>query len=350
MSRCRGEGRSASIIGFGRRSSRWLGPLALGCLALLQGCARVDADQPRNIVLAHAMHVTHPVAVAMAFMAERVEELSAGQIRVTIYPGSQLGGERELLELVQMGAVGLTKVSGAALENIVPPIRVFSLPYLFRDDEHMRSVTDGPLGEELLASGEPYLLKGLAYYDAGWRSFYTVARPILHPQDLAGLKIRVQPSVMAMTLVRHLGGSPTPLAYGELYTAFQGGLVDGAENNPPSFFTSRHYEVTRYYVLNEHTAVPDFLIIGTPLWNQLSEQERSWLREAVQESVVHQRELWRESEEESLREVEAAGVQVIHPDKEPFRQQVQTIYEQIRRTDPALYRWVERIRQAEEAD
>jgi tripartite ATP-independent transporter DctP family solute receptor len=182
------------------------------------------------------MHVTHPVAVGMAFMGERLHELSNGQMQVRIYPGSQLGGERELLELVQMGTVGLTKVSGAALENIVPPIRVFSLPYLLRDDAHMRAVMDGPVGAELLATGEPYQLKGLAYYDAGWRSFYTVRRPILTPPDLAGLKIRVQPSMMAMTLIRHLGGSPTPLSYGELYTALQGGVVDGAENNPPSFY------------------------------------------------------------------------------------------------------------------
>jgi tripartite ATP-independent transporter DctP family solute receptor len=325
----------------------------IALLVLLAGCGAEDRraeTQSRTIVLAHAMHVTHPVAVGMAFMAERLEELSDGRIQVRIYPGSQLGGERELLELVQMGAVGMTKVSGAALENIVPPIQVFSLPYLFRDDEHMRRVIDGPLGEELLAAGEPYQLKGLAYYDAGWRSFYTINRPILTPQDLAGLKIRVQPSIMAITLVRHLGGSPTPLPYGELYTALQGGVVDGAENNPPSFFTSRHYEVSRYYVLNEHTAVPDFLIIGTPLWNALSEQERAWMRQAVDESVVHQRELWRESEEESLRRVREAGVQVIEPDKEPFRQQVQSIYERIRRTDPALYAWVERVRGLEEYD
>lgn len=292
------------------------------------------------------MHVTHPVAIAMESMAERVEELSGGQLIVQTYPGGQLGGERELLELVQIGTIELAKVSGAALENIVPDIRVFSLPYLFRDNDHLRTVLDGSIGQELLDSGGPYQLQGLAYYDAGWRSFYTIGRPIMTPADLAGLKIRVQPSIMAMALIRRFGGSPTPLAYGELYTAFQGGIVDGAENNPPSFYTSRHYEVTDYYVLNEHTAVPDFLVIGTDVWNGLSDLERGWLRQAVDESVEYQRELWRESVEESLRVVREAGVEIIRPDKEPFRQQVQSIYDELQRDNAVLHEWVQRIREA----
>jgi tripartite ATP-independent transporter DctP family solute receptor len=326
--------------------SRFCALAVLLGFAVLPGCSSADASAPKLIVLGHAMHVTHPVAVAMAFMAERVEELSGGSLVMQIYPGSQLGGERELLELAQIGTIGMTKVSGAALENIVPPVQVFSLPYLFQDDEHMRRVTDGAIGRELLDAGEQYRLKGLAYYDAGWRSFYTIGRPILTPADLAGLKIRVQPSIMAMSLIRHFGGSPTPLAYSELYTAFQGGIVDGAENNPPSFHTSRHYEVTNYYVLNEHTAVPDILVIGTPAWNRLDEQERQWLMQAVEESVAYQRELWDAAEAEALRVVEEAGVQVIRPDKEPFRQEVQSIYEHVQRTNPALYDWVERIRRA----
>lgn len=319
--------------------------------AMLAACSPQDGGRI-SLILGHAMHVTHPAAVAMAFMADRVAELSGGSLTIEIYPAGQLGGEREALELTQIGAISMTKVSGAALENIVPPIGVFSLPYLFRDDEHMRRVVDGEIGRELLAAGEAYRLKGLAYYDAGWRSFYSVGRPILTPADLAGLKIRVQPSIMAMALIRHLGGSPTPLAYSELYTAFQGGVVDGAENNPPSFHTSRHYEVTKYYVLDEHTAVPDFLVIGTGVWERLDETQRRWLMQAVDESVAYQRELWREAEAEALRVIREAGVEVIEPDKEPFRRQVQSIYEEIRLQRPELYEWLERIRAvgAEEAE
>ncbi|MEX2601881.1 MAG: TRAP transporter substrate-binding protein [Balneolaceae bacterium] len=322
--------------------------LMLLCLMVLQSCNRDREGEPKTIILAHAMHLAHPVSTAMQEMADYVEEYSDGRMRIVIYPTQQLGSERELLELVQIGTIGMTKVSGAVLENIVPEIRVFSLPYLFRDDEHMERVFwEDPIGTELLLAGEPYRLRGVAYYDAGKRSFYTVDRPILTPDDLPGMKIRVQPSVMAMNLVRTLGGSATPLSYGELYTAFQGGIVDGAENNPPSYYSSRHYEVTNYYVLNEHTAVPDFLLVGTNTWNSLTGQEQEWLQAAIDRSVEFQRELWREYEAESLREVEAAGVEVIYPDEEPFRNRVESIYEEIQSSDPELYRLVERIRQVE---
>lgn len=315
---------------------------------ILSGCSRDSGeDGHTTIILAHAMHTNHPVSVAMDRMAELTEEYSDGKLRVTIYPTSQLGDERELLELVQIGTVGMTKISGAVLENIVPAVRAFSLPYLFRDDDHYEKVLWGEIGDEILLEGEAYRLRGIAYYDAGMRSFYSKGRPINTPADLAGMKIRVQPSVMAINLIRAYQGAATPLAYGELYTAFQGGIVDGAENNPPSFYTSRHYEVTDYYVLNEHTGVPDVLVIGTNTWNRLTEQEREWLQRAVDESVEYQRVLWRESEEESLRIVQEAGVEVIYPDKEPFRQMVQHIYDDIRTNDPELYRWVERIQQVE---
>lgn len=312
------------------------------------GCSNSQSENDqKTIILAHAMHLTHPVTIAMDRMAELAEEESGGKLKIEIYPTGQLGGERELLELVQIGTIGITKISGAVLENIVPSMQAMSLPYLFRNEEHFANVLWGDVGHDLLLEGEKYRLRGIAYYDAGMRSFYSVGRPINTPADLAGMKIRVQPSVMAINLIRAYGGSATPLAYGELYTAFQGGIVDGAENNPPSFYTSRHYEVTDYYILNEHTAVPDVLVIGTKVWDNLSEQERTWLMDAVNESVDYQRELWKESEEESLRIVQEAGVEVIYPDKEPFRERVQHIYDNIRERDPELYRWIERIQQVQ---
>ena len=317
-------------------------------LLALQGCGDSQTEEDRKtIIMAHAMHATHPVTIGMEYMAERLEEISNGRMVIKMYPTAQLGGERESLELVQIGTVGITKISGAVLENIVPPVRVFSLPYLFRDLDHYRAVTEGDIGREILHAGADYRLKGLAYYDAGFRSFYTKDRPVMTPDDLRGMKIRVQPSVMAINLIRAYGGSATPLAYGELYTAFQGGIVDGAENNPPSFYSSRHYEVTDYYIINEHTAVPDFLVISTPLWESFSEQEQQWLQQAVDESVERQRILWRDSVEESMEAVEAAGVEVIYPDKEPFRERVMPLYERFRESHPELYHWVERIQEIE---
>lgn len=315
---------------------------------IFQGCENSQSDEEhKTIILAHAMHLAHPVTIAMDRMAELVDEKSGGELKIEIYPTGQLGGERELLELVQIGTIGMTKISGAVLENIVPAMQAMSVPYLFRDEEHFADVLWGDVGRDLLLEGEKFRLRGIAYYDAGMRSFYSVGRPINTPADLAGMKIRVQPSVMAINLIQAYGGSATPLSYGELYTAFQGGIVDGAENNPPSYYTSRHYEVTDYYSLNEHTAVPDVLVIGTEVWDNLSEQEREWLMDSVNESVEFQRELWKESEEESLRIVQEAGVEVNYPDKEPFRERVQHIYNDIRENKPELYRWVERIRQVQ---
>ncbi|MDX1637417.1 MAG: TRAP transporter substrate-binding protein [Balneolaceae bacterium] len=297
--------------------------------------------------MAHAMHLEHPVTKAMNYMAERLEEISDGRMRIEMYPNQQLGSERELLELVQIGSVAMTKVSGANLENIVPEIKVFSLPYLFRNEEHMDAVHKGPIGEQLLEEGAAYGLKGLAYYDAGFRSFYTVDTPVREPADLEGLKIRVQESQMAIQTVAAVGASPTPLSYGELYTALQGGVVDGAENNPPSFHTARHYEVCNYYSLNEHSAVPDFLLISTNVWLDLTEQQKQWLSQAVDESVQRQEVLWDQAVEEAMNIVKEAGVEIIRPDKKPFREAVQPIYNRFREENPDVYKWVERIQQVE---
>jgi tripartite ATP-independent transporter DctP family solute receptor len=242
----------------------------------------------------------------------------------------------------------MTKVSSSVLENFAPTFQVLSLPFLFRDDAHRFAVLDGPIGDELLEVAEPYRLHGLAFYDAGSRSFYTVDRPVEAPADLAGMKIRVQESQTAMAMVRALGGSPTPISWGELYTALQQGVVDGAENNPPSFYLSRHYEVARYYALNEHTAVPDVLMVSTVIWDRLSPQQREWLQEAADESAQYQRELWREATEEALAAVEEAGVEIIRPEKAPFAEEVQTMMEAYR-DDPEFYRIIEGIQATEVA-
>jgi len=314
---------------------------------LIFGCG--TAGDKDVIRLGHGLDVNHPVHKAMEFMAEKVREKSDGELTIRIYPSQQLGTERELLELVQIGSVDMTKVSGAVLENFVPEIRVLSLPYLFRDDRHLLNVLEGAIGRELLLAGEEALLRGLTYYDAGKRSFYTIDRPIRRPSDLEGLKIRVQESVIAINMVQQLGGSPTPISWGELYTALQQGVVDGAENNPPSFYTSRHYEVCNYYSLDEHTAVPDILLIGTRTWEKLSDRERRWVQEAADESADYQRELWRKEEERSMNAAREAGIEIIRPDKQPFIDQVEPMYEEYRRQEPEFYKLIERIRSVNES-
>ncbi|WP_417871575.1 TRAP transporter substrate-binding protein [Winogradskyella sp.] len=292
-----------------------------------------DTSDVETIKLAHSLDVNHSVHKAMVKMGEDLAEISGGKMQLEIYPSQQLGTERECIELLQIGSLDMTKVSVGVMENFAPRMKVFGLPYLFRDRAHAFEVLDGPIGQELLDEGTKYWIKGMCYYDAGSRSFYTKDKPINSPEDLKGLKIRVMESVTAMDMVKSLGGSPTPISWGELYTSLQQGVVDGAENNPPSFYLSRHYEVCKYYSLDEHTVLPDVLIIGTHVWDRLSEQQKKWLQQAVDQSVSYQRELWAEAEKEALEEVQKAGVTVVRPDKSSFANDVEGVYEAYSKDD-----------------
>ena len=254
----------------------------------------------------------------MVDLGKQLKITSKGELTVKIYPSGQLGAERECLELLQIGSLDITKVSAAVLENFVPEYKVLSVPYLFRDKTHSHAVYDSPIGRQFLEKGEDYKLRGLCFYDAGSRSFYTKNKPIKIPEDLKGMKIRVQKSNMAVSMVQQLGGSPTPISWGELYTALQQGVVDGAENNQPSFHTSKHYEVCNYYSFDEHTAVPDVLLVGTETWNRLSENEQVWLQQAADASVIYQRQLWAEAEAEALKVITEAGVKINYPNKALF--------------------------------
>lgn len=307
---------------------------------ILVGCGQ--ANTTRIIKIAHGLDINHSVHKAMVALGKDLETRSEGKMKLQIYPSQQLGSERECLELLQIGSLDMTKVSVGVMENFSPKMKVFGVPFLFRDKEHGFNVLDGPIGKEILDDAEQYWLKGLAYYDAGSRSFYTKDKPINEPDDLKGLKVRVMESVTAMDMVKALGGSGTPISWGELYTSLQQGVVDGAENNPPSFYLSRHYEVCKYYSLNEHTMLPDVLVIGTETWNNLSSQEQKWLQAAVDNSVGYQRELWAEAEAEALREVEKAGVTIIRPDKTLFQEKVKSIYDGYK-NDPVINRLINEI-------
>lgn len=266
-------------------------------------------------------------------MGEKLKEKSAGKVILQIYPGEQFGSEREMIEQVQMSSLDMTKVSTSPLESFVPSMSVFGVPYLFRDSEHLWNVLEGPVGKKLLQAGENKGLKGLCYYDAGSRSFYTKAKQIRTPADLDGMKIRVQESKTAMQMIEALGASPTPIAWGELYTSLQQGVVDGAENNPPSFYRSRHFEVCKYYSLDEHTMVPDIIIINIGTWNKLPEDVRKMVQEAADESSVYQRKLWKEATVNALEKVQAQGVTVYHPDKTAFRRKVRKMHESYEDTE-----------------
>lgn len=306
---------------------------------LAVGCQ--EDDKVKTIKLGHGLDTSHPVHKAMVFMGDRLKEKSSGTMSMDIYPNQQLGSERETLELLQIGSLGMTKVSTGVLENFVPSLQVLGLPFLFRDNEHRFKVLEGEIGEYFLNKSIDKRLKGLTFYDAGSRSFYSKT-PIATPEDLKGLKLRVMESNTAMNMVKNLGGSPTPIAWGELYTALQQGIVDGAENNLPSFYLSRHYEVCKYFVLDEHTALPDELLVSTLVWDKLSLQEQKWLKEAAMESSEYQKGIWREAELDALAEIKKAGVEVTTTDKDLFREKVKPMYVEFSK-DPEIKKIIEAI-------
>ena len=311
-------------------------------LFIMMGLQCRQEGQVKVIKLAHGLDPSHSVHKAMEFMAEFVYENSQGKMRIDIYPSEQLGSERECLELLQIGSLGMTKVSCSVLEGFVPSMSVLSLPFIFRDDLHKFKVLEGEIGRELLLDGEEFWLRGLCYFDAGSRSFYTKDKPIFQPTDLEGLKIRTQESPTSMKMVQALGGSPTPISWGELYSALQQGVVDGAENNPPSFFLSRHYEVCLYYSLDEHTSVPDILLISTKTWKDLTPEHQEILQEAADQALQYQKSLWKESSDSALEQVRKAGIEILYPDKTAFAEKIEPLYEEYKK-DPRLFDIIQRI-------
>jgi len=279
--------------------------------------------------------VTHPVHQGMEVFAEELATLSEGKLKVKIFPDGQLGTEREVLELLQIGSIAMTKVSAATMANFAPEYKVMGVPYLFRDRDHLFNALESEVGESILEAGSEYLLRGLCFYDAGSRSFYTKDKPIQTPDDLDGLKIRVMNHKMSVDMVNEMGGSATPMAYGELYTALQQGVVDGAENNPPSFVTSGHYEVCKHYTLDQHSSIPDVLVIGTKYWNTLSAAEQSWMKSAAKTSVTAQKKFWSDNVKECMTTLKQANVKIYTPDKSLFAEKSKSVLEAFRK-DPAM--------------
>jgi len=306
---------------------------------LLLSC---KSDEHKTLILAHGLDTKHSVHIAMEYMAKRAYELSDGKLEIRLYPSQQLGSERECLELLQIGSVDITKVSAGVIEGFAPVYKVLTIPYIFKSREHQAAVLGGPTGKKILATGEEFWLRGLCFYDSGSRSFYTKEKPVLRPEDIQGLKIRVMSSTTSIEMIKLFGGAATPISWGELYTALQGGVVDGAENNPPSFYLSHHYEVCKFYSINEHTSIPDVVLISTHTWNKLTEEEKNWLTQAADESYVYQHKLWIESEQESLEALKEAGVEITYPDKKPFIDKVKPLIDSYKQ-DPALKEIIESI-------
>jgi len=301
--------------------------IILLCMVFVLASCNKESDT-KVLYLAHSLPQTHPVHKGILEFQKALNRNSKGALKVKIFPDAQLGSEREVLELLQIGSVAATKVSAATLSNFVPEYHLLGIPYLFRDKQHQFDVLEGAIGKSILEKGSKFWLRGLCYYDAGSRSFYTSEKAIRTPDDLKGLKIRVMNNQMAINMVNSMGGSATPLSYSELYTAIQQGVVDGAENNPPSFVSSNHYEISKYYTLDQHSSVPDVLLIGTKYWNKLSEEEKIWVQDAADESAQAQKKFWNESVNESMAIAKEAGVEIIIPDKSLFAEKSKSVVEE----------------------
>ena len=288
----------------------------------------------------------YPTVEAVKHIGELIEERSDGRIAIEVFHSAQLGEEKDTIEQTQFGVIDMNRVSMGPFNNLIPETAIVSLPYIFRDTEHMHAVMDGPIGEEILAAFEPHGLVGLAFYDGGARSFYNNEKPIESIEDLQGMKFRVMQSDVFVDMVDALGGDATPMPYGEVYSAIETGVIDGAENNPPSYLTSGHAEVAGFYTLDEHLIVPEVLVMSKTRWDQLSPEDQELIRQAAQDSVSVQRELWAEAEKAALEQVIAAGAQVNEIDKQPFIDAMAPVYEKYANT-PELQDLVERIQAVE---
>lgn len=289
----------------------------------------------------------YPTVQALRYMGALISERTGGRHEIKVFHSRQLGEEKETIEQTRAGAIDLNRTNVALIGNFVPAMNVLAMPFLFRSIEHMQKVLDGPIGNEILGSFEPYGFVGLAFYDSGARSIYNAVRPVKGIADLNGLRIRVQQSELMSEMIRSLGAEPVELPYGQVLTGLATGLIDGAENNWPSFVTTDHYKYAGYYTLTEHTMSPEVLVISLKAWRSLSADDQQIFREAAARSSLFMREKWRDLEEQSQRKAEAAGVTIVREiDRKPFEDAMAPIYTRAAR-DPSAAALIERIRKVE---
>ena len=289
----------------------------------------------------------YPTVLAVQEMGKLLEERTGGRLCIEVFASAQLGEEKDTIEQTQFGVIDMNRVSMGPFNNIIEETKVMSLPYIFRSTDHMHTVVDGPIGEEILAAFEPHDLIGLAYYDGGSRSFYNSEKPITSMADLDGMKFRVMQSDIFVDMVAALGANATPLPYGEVYSSIQTGVIDGAENNWPSYESSGHFEVAKYYTLDQHLIVPEVLVMSKASWEKLTPEDQAAVRQAARDSVPMMRKLWAEREAASEAKVVAAGAQVVTEiDKTPFIEAMVPVYEKYV-TTPKLKDLVERIQATE---
>jgi tripartite ATP-independent transporter DctP family solute receptor len=325
------------------------------------------ADLSRTVALAVALSLTafatgavarefraadtqsedYPTVQALGYMGRLIAETSGGRHQIRVFHSRQLGEEKETIEQTRAGAIDLNRTNVALIGTFVPAMNVLAMPFLFRSIEHLQKVLDGPIGNEILGSFEPYGFVGLAFYDSGARSIYNSVRPVRSVADMKGLRLRVQQSELMSDMIRALGAEAIELPYGQVLTGLATKLIDGAENNWPSFVTTDHYKYAGFYTLTEHTMSPEVLVMSQKAWESLSPEDRKIFREAAKRSSLFMREKWKDLEDQSRAQARAAGVTIVTDfDRKPFEAAMAGIYAKAQR-DPAAAQLIERIRKVE---
>jgi len=269
--------------------------------------AGAQKDKARVLRMAEIWHEAYPTMQGNLAFAKYVEEKTNGAIKIEVYDSGKLGQENVTIEMTQSGAIAFVRVGTNPLTSLNPVMAALSMPFLYRDREHMFKVLDGPVGDEMLESLQSQNLLGLSWYDPGFRNFYNSKKEIRTPADMAGLKIRVQETPLMMDMVRALGGSPTPMSLGEVYTAIQNNVVDGAENNWPSYVSGNHFEVAKYFTVDQHMAAPEMILVNTGVWNSFTDEEKKIVKEGALEGARVERAAWIEFEKAAEAQARAAG-------------------------------------------
>ena len=289
----------------------------------------------------------YPTVVAVQEMGKLLEERTDGRLCIEVFSSAQLGEEKDTIEQTQFGVIDMNRVSLGPFNNMIEETQVPSLPYIFRSVDHMHRVMDGPIGDQILEAFSDHDLVGLAFFDGGSRSFYNSEKPITSIEDMAGMKFRVMQSDMFVDMVGALGANATPMPYGEVYSSIQTGVIDGAENNWPSYDSSGHFEVAKYYTMDEHLIVPEVLVMSKTSFDALSPEDQEIVRQSAKDVVPVMRELWAAREAESEEKVRASGAEIITDiDKTPFIEAMVPVYEKYVTSD-TLRQMVEQIQATE---
>jgi tripartite ATP-independent transporter DctP family solute receptor len=308
--------------------------IAAGLLAAAAAFATGPAGAQQKLVLkASDVHPAgYPTVVAVENLGKKLDKATSGRITVQMYPSMQLGGEKEAIEQAQVGAIAFARVSVGALGPVVDDLNVFNLPYVFRNTTHMQHVIDGPIGQELLdkVTNSGKGLVGVAWMDAGARNFYNTKKPIKTMADLKGMKVRVMGNPMFVEMANSMGGNGIAMGYDQVFSALQTGVVDGAENNPPSFVFDNHYQVAKFYTVDEHLIVPEMLVLSKKIWDSMSKEDQALLVKFSREAQQEERKLWEVYEQQAMDKAKAAGIQIIQvsdADKKAFQDAVKPVWD-----------------------